>query len=196
MKSFLRPLLTRSLLASLFVFVLAGTASAAEDAFVWAPTLNVGSALPAIDAVDQNGKQHSLAQLSGEKGLILVMSRSFDWCPFCIRQLQQLVEAQAQFNALGFNVTTMTYDSVATLKEAEAEYLTSFPMLHDADSAHIKAMGILNTQYEPGQRAYGIPYPGIFVLDSNGIIRAKLAEQDYRVRPDFSLVLEAAAAID
>jgi len=196
MKNFLLPLLSHSLLVGLFVFSLAGTASAADGSFVWAPTLNVGSVLPAINAVDQDGNEHSLAELSGENGLILVMSRSFDWCPFCIRQLGQLVEAKAQFNAIGFNVTTMTYDSVATLKEAEAEYETTFPMLHDEGSAHIKAMGILNTQYEPGHRAYGIPYPGIFVIDNNGVIRAKLAEADYRVRPDFSLVLEAAKAVD
>ena len=107
-----------------------------------------------------------------------------------------MVEAEAQFNAIGFNVATMTYDSVATLKEAQAEYETTFPLLHDEDSAHIKAMGILNAQYEPGHRAYGIPYPGIFVLDSDGVIRAKLAEEDYRMRPDFSLVLDAAKAID
>lgn len=196
MSRFLRQYLTRPFFMGLFVISLANTASAAEEAFVWAPSLSIGSQLPAISAVDQNGNEHTLADLSGERGLILVMSRSFDWCPFCIRQLQQLVEAEAQFNAIGFNVSTMTYDSVATLKEAEAEYETSFPMLYDEDSAHIKAMGILNAQYEPGQRAYGIPYPGIFVVDSKGIIRAKLAEEDYRMRPDFSLVLEAANAVD
>lgn len=196
MKSFLRSFFPRALLMGLFVFGLAGTSNAAEDAFVWAPTLTVGSALPAINAVDQNGNQQNLAQLSGENGLILVMSRSFDWCPFCIRQLQQLVEAEAHFNAIGFNVATMTYDSVTSLKEAEEEYETTFPMLHDEDSAHIKAMGILNAQYEPGNRAYGIPYPGIFVLDNKGVIRAKLAEEDYRIRPDFSLVLEATQAVD
>lgn len=194
MKSFLRPLLTRSLILGFLVLGLAGTASAADDSFVWAPMLKVGSALPAINVVDQDGIEHSLAELSGENGLILVLSRSFDWCPFCIRQLGQLVEAEAQFNAIGFNVATMTYDPVATLKEAEAEYETTFPMLYDQDSAHIKAMGILNTQYEPGHRAYGIPYPGIFVLDNNGVIRAKLAEEDYRIRPDLSLVLDAAEA--
>jgi len=196
-KSFLRHILTQTLLIGCYLLILTGSgpALAADATFAWAPTIPIGAALPAIDSVDQNGDKHSFADLSGEKGLILVMSRSFDWCPYCIRQLQQLVEAKSQFNALGFNVTTMTYDSVATLKEAEEEYETTFPMLHDADSAHIKAMGILNLQYEPGQRAYGIPYPGIFVLDSKGVVRAKLAEEDYRIRPDFSLVLEAAKAI-
>lgn len=195
MKAFPFIQLMRPLVVGLFLLAFASAASAADSAFVWAPTLPVGSPLPAINAVDQNGDNHSLADLSGEKGLVLVMSRSFDWCPYCIRQLQQLVEAEAQFNALGFNVATMTYDPVATLKEAEEEYETTFPMLYDEDSAHIKAMGILNLQYEPGNRAYGIPYPGIFVLDSAGVIRAKLAEEDYRVRPDFSLVLEAAKSI-
>jgi len=181
-------------LLTLFALSCLSINSHAED-FVWAPDIHVGSALPAFNAPDQNGITHNFSDLSGEKGLILVMSRSFDWCPFCIRQLQQLVDAEAEFNALGFNMTTMTYDSVATLKVAEEEYGTSFPTLHDENSAFIKALGILNAQYEPGNRAYGIPYPGIFVIDSQGIIRAKLAEEDYRERPDFSLALEEASKL-
>ncbi len=168
--------------------------SQAQD-FIWAPDIKLGTELPAFSAKDQDGMSHSFADLSGDKGLIVVMSRSFAWCPYCIRQLQQLLDAQAQFNALGFNVTTMTYDPVATLKEAEEEYEITFPMLYDENSAFINALGILNTEYEPGHRAYGIPYPGILVIDARGVLRAKLAEQDYRDRPDFSLVLEAAQKI-
>jgi peroxiredoxin len=89
----------------------------------------------------------------------------------------------------------MTYDPVATLLEAQEEYGATFPLLYDEGNTHVKAMGILNTQYSPGERAYGIPYPGIFLLDAQGVIRAKLAEQDYKLRPEFSLVLEAAAAL-
>lgn len=183
--------LHKRLLQGVFLFLLTLTGTLQAEEFVWAPDLPVGSAFPPVNAVDQDGKAHSFTDLRGDKGLVLVMSRSFDWCPYCIRQLQQLVEVRTQFEALGFHVATMTYDSVATLKEAEDEYGTDFPLLHDEGSAHIKAMGILNTQYEPGHRAYGIPYPGIFVIDHTGVIRAKLAEEDYRLRPDFSLVLEA-----
>ena len=180
--------------ALLLASLLSATLVSAQD-FVWAPALPVGATLPALDAADQNGQRHSFADLTGEKGLVLVLSRSFDWCPYCITQLERLVTVQAQFAALGFNVAAMTYDPVATLKEAEEEYAVTFPMLYDEDNAHVKAMGILNTQYSPGERAYGIPYPGIFLLDAQGVVRAKLAEEDYRVRPDFSLVLEAAAAL-
>jgi len=186
--------LTFATLFGVLLFTVSTSKALAQD-FVWAPDIEVGATLPAFSAQDQNGKTHDFADLVGDKGLVVVMSRSFAWCPFCIRQLQQLVDAQSQFEALGFNVTTMTYDPVNTLKEAEEEYEVTFPMLYDEDSAFIKALGILNAQYEPGHRAYGIPYPGIFLIDAQGVIRAKLAEEDYRERPDFSLVLEQAENI-
>jgi peroxiredoxin len=68
-------------------------------------------------------------------------------------------------------------------------------MLRDEDIKHVSEFGILNQQYQPGQRAYGIPEPGIFLISAEGIIRFKFAEQDYRLRPDFSLVLEAASGL-
>jgi peroxiredoxin len=192
--------MTRSLVRLLALPVLLlscvlGTSAATAQDFVWAPALPVGASLPAIDALDQNGQRHTFADLTGEKGLVLVLSRSFDWCPYCIAQLERLVDVQDEFSALGFNVAAMTYDPVATLLEAQEEYGTTFPLLYDEGNTHVKAMGILNTQYSPGERAYGIPYPGIFLLDAQGVIRAKLAEQDYKLRPEFSLVLEAAAAL-
>jgi peroxiredoxin len=192
--------MTRSLVRLLALPVLLlscvlGTSAATAQDFVWAPALPVGASLPAIDALDQNGQRHTFADLTGEKGLVLVLSRSFDWCPYCIAQLERLVDVQDEFSALGFNVAAMTYDPVATLLEAQEEYGATFPLLYDEGNTHVKAMGILNTQYSPGERAYGIPYPGIFLLDAQGVIRAKLAEQDYKLRPEFSLVLEAAAAL-
>ncbi len=182
-------------LLALLLLALSPALTAQAQEFVWAPTLAVGSPLPPIDAVDQNGERQTLTSLSGEKGLVLVLSRSFDWCPYCIAQLERLVERQADFAGLGFDVAAMTCGPVATLKEAEEEYGATFPLLYDEGNTHVKAMGILNTQYSPGERAYGIPYPGIFVLDAQGVIRAKLAEEDYKLRPDFSLVLEAAAGL-
>jgi peroxiredoxin len=192
--------MTRSLVRLLALPVLLlscvlGTSAATAQDFVWAPALPVGASLPAIDAVDQNGQRHTFADLTGEKGLVLVLSRSFDWGPYCIAQLERLVDVQDEFSALGFNVAAMTYDPVATLLEAQEEYGATFPLLYDEGNTHVKAMGILNTQYSPGERAYGIPYPGIFLLDAQGVIRAMLAEQDYKLRPEFSLVLEAAAAL-
>ncbi len=189
------PLLLRfaCVAATSFFCVFTASVTLAQD-WVWAPELKVGTALPPIEAKDQNGVTHTVPDLLGDKGLVLVMSRSYEWCPYCIRQLGQLVEVQAQFKEMGFHVATMTYDPVDILEISSGDHEATFPMLSDADGyKNVMAMGILNAQYEPGHRAYGIPYPGIFLLDSDGIILAKFAEEDYKMRPDFSLVLEEAA---
>jgi len=105
----------------------------------------------------------------------------------------QLTEISDQFTDLGVNVAAMTYDSVDFLKEVELDRGVPFTLLHDQDITHVNRIGILNTDYEPGTRAYGVPYPGIFLIDRDGIIRHKFAEESYRDRPDFANVVEAAA---
>lgn len=50
----------------------------AQD-FEWAPDFPVGAAIPEISAPDQDGNVRTFADLAGEKGLLFMMSRSFDW---------------------------------------------------------------------------------------------------------------------
>ena len=108
----------------------------------------------------------------------------------------QLIEITDQFEAMGISVVAMTYDSVEMLKTVEEDQGVEFTLLRDADMIHVNRLGILNdTDYEPGQRAYGVPYPGIFLIDADGVIQAKFAEEGYRLRPDFDNVLEAAAQL-
>ena len=106
----------------------------------------------------------------------------------------QLTDIAEQFEVIGVSVVAMTYDSIETLQEVSEDEGIRFTLLRDEDITHVNRLGILNdTDYEPGQRAYGVPYPGIFLISSDGIIRAKFAEERYRDRPDFSDILAAAA---
>jgi peroxiredoxin len=105
----------------------------------------------------------------------------------------QLTEISDQFEAMGINVAAVTYDSVELLKEVQEDQDISFTLLHDEAVQYVNALGIRNLDYEPGDRTYGIPYPGIFLLDANGVIKYKFAEEGFRIRPDFADVLEAAA---
>ena len=68
-------------LLKLIVAVLAFTGaqvSMAQD-FIWAPDFPVGASIPAINAPDQNGDMKNFDDLVGDKGLLLMLSRSFDW---------------------------------------------------------------------------------------------------------------------
>ena len=89
----------------------------------------------------------------------------------------QLTDIAEQFEVIGVSVVAMTYDSIETLQEVSEDEGIRFTLLRDEDITHVNRLGILNdTDYEPGQRAYGVPYPGIFLISSDGIIRAKFAE--------------------
>lgn len=105
----------------------------------------------------------------------------------------QLTDLTDQFEALGISIAAITYDQVEFLKEVSEDQEVTFPLLSDEDVKHVNALGIRNTDYEPGHRVYGIPYPGIFLVDANGVIKYKFAEERYQDRPKFEGVLEAAA---
>lgn len=177
------------------LFLLAGNQLAAAQDFVWAPDFPEGSTIPMLQAADQDGSIQTLDSLSGEKGLMLFFSRSFDWCPFCKAQLADIVAIQDQIEGLGFNIASMTYDPIETLKLAEEDFGVGFTMLHDENISHVNAFGIRNPDPEPGSFAYGIPQPGIMLIAPDGTILRKFAEENFRDRPDLSYVLEAAAAL-
>ena len=49
----------------------------ADYADEWGPDL--GSALPVLEAYDQNGTLRALDNLTGDQGLLLFLNRSADW---------------------------------------------------------------------------------------------------------------------
>jgi hypothetical protein len=89
----------------------------------------------------------------------------------------------------GLGLAVITYDPPEVLKRfADARAIT-FPLLSDAGSAIIKAFGLLNTEHEPGSRAYGVPYPGTFVLDRSGRVTARYFEAAYQERNTVGSIL-------
>lgn len=108
----------------------------------------------------------------------------------------QLSEYAPKLSSLGINIVTVTYDNQIDAKKFHTRSSIGFPIVKDQNSTLIKALGILNTGPEPGDGAYGIPYPGVFLVDSQGIIRAKFAEQSFRDRPNYDLIMSAAAQLN
>ncbi len=74
--SFLRR--TTAVVGLLMGVATASSAISAEDySAQWGPAL--GAQLPVLEAFDQAGNLRTLENLSGDRGLLLVMSRSADW---------------------------------------------------------------------------------------------------------------------
>jgi hypothetical protein len=104
----------------------------------------------------------------------------------------QLEGSRDQFVKKGLGVVAISYDSRQVLQNFSNRVKIGFPLLSDEGSAVIRAFGILNTTVTAGALDDGVPYPGIFVVDSSGKVTAKYFEEYYQERftPDTILSRE------
>jgi peroxiredoxin len=77
-------------------------------------------------------------------------------------------------------LVVITYDSADLLKRVAAKRGITFLLLSDPGSKTIDAFGLLNK--EASGRAQGVPHPGVFILDREGVIRKKLFQDGYKER--------------
>ena len=69
----------------------------------------------------------------------------------------------------------------------------TFPLLSDPESKTIEAYHIRNAAARG--KAEGVPNPGTFILDQQGVIRAKLFLEGFRERHSTDALIKAAMAI-
>lgn len=118
----------------------------------------------------------------------------------------ELQDRLEELSRSGIGVAAISYDSQEILANFAEERGITFPLLSDADSAVIKAYGILNTvaveaagprKDDPGLLAdvqkfvavsgmfpevVGTPFPGTFMLDTDGRVESRFFEEFYRER--------------
>ncbi len=88
----------------------------------------------------------------------------------------------------GIGLVAISYDTVGTLKNFAERKKVGYPLLSDPDSKIIRAFGILNEQAPKGL-FFGIPLPGTFLVDAEGVVTAKYFEEDYTKRYTTSDIL-------
>jgi peroxiredoxin len=107
-----------------------------------------------------------------------------------------LVQLQGDLKSIeeaGVQVVGISYDSPAVLKSFSDRAKIVFPLLSDPDSKTIDAYHIRNTAARG--KADGVPNPGTFILDGEGVIRSKLFLEGYRDRHTADALIKAARAV-
>jgi len=153
----------------------------------------VGAKIPAFKALDKTGAAKTYADVTGKNGTVLVFVRSAAWCPFCQVQMIDINRISADLNKRGYTLAALSYDAPEVLATFAKQRAISYTLLSDQKSEMIDAFDIRDPQYPAGNMAHGVPKPAIFVIDAQGVVKAKLAEDGYRVRP---LVDAMMAAVD
>ena len=89
----------------------------------------------------------------------------------------------------GLGVASISYDPEATLKRFADAHHIEYPLLSDRDSAVIRRFGLFNSNISEGTIFYGIPFPGDYVLASDGTVTDKHFLPTYQTRPTASQIL-------
>ena len=140
------------------------------------------SQVPEISVTDINGTPKTIKDLSGDKGLVLVFFRSADWCGYCIKHLKEINHWSDKFNELGYQVAAISYDSVDILKEFSDKNNLKYPLLADQNNKTMEDLKVLNDEQKPGGKHYGIPFPGVMIIDANGKLAYKYFYKGYKKR--------------
>jgi hypothetical protein len=91
----------------------------------------------------------------------------------------------------GLGLLAISYDSPETLKRFSESRGITFPILSDSGSAIIRAYGLFNESEKPGNRGYGVPHPGTFIVDRKGMVVSRFFEDAYQERYTTAIILSA-----
>jgi peroxiredoxin len=145
---------------------------------------------------DMHGQATTLNAQMGERGLVLFLVRSADWCPFCKAQLIRSEKIREAVSARGYSMASLSYDEPSVLNEFARSKGVGYAMLSDKGSKLISAMGLRDPQYAADSKAFGVPRASVLVIGTDGTVRAKFVDEDYRSRQSNEQVLSMVAAVD
>jgi peroxiredoxin len=95
----------------------------------------------------------------------------------------------------GIAVVAVSYDSTDVLAKFADKQKVTFPLLSDPDSKVVDGFELRNKEMQGKKYGdislEGIPYPGTFLLDKDGVVRGKLFLDGYKDRHTTDALIEA-----
>lgn len=97
------------------------------------------------------------------------------------------------FDEQNIAVYALSYDEADALRDFRNAHGLAYTLLSDPESEVIRSFGILNTLiHEEDHPWYGIPYPGTYVVNAEGLITHKFFDNNLAVRAGPEQLLRAA----
>jgi peroxiredoxin len=169
-------------------------------------TLQIGEKIPILELTDPFGGIVTVNPDDLNNPLVLVFYRG-QWCPYCnltLRYYQNHLGAIKKKDARLLAISPQTSDNSLSTKE---KHSLEFEVLSDIDNTLARKFGLVfklnkdmihiykNSGYDltevNGSNKFELPIPATFVIDKNGVVRARHVDTDYTKRMDVEDILEA-----
>src|ERR1043165_26217 len=168
-----------------------------------------GDPMPPFVLPDEIGQRISLEMLL-EKGPVAVTFHRGHWCPYCRININALARAQDEAAAQGGHIVAIVPEIEEFAREMKSESHIAFQILTDLDNGYALSLNLViwvGAEMErmlsergrdlprfQGNDAWMLPIPATFVVGTDGVIKARFVDPDYRKRMDIEEMLAALRA--
>ncbi|WP_162186166.1 peroxiredoxin-like family protein [Amycolatopsis jejuensis] len=162
------------------------------------PGLDVGEIAPDFTLPDARGTEVRLADRLAAGPVVLTFYRG-SWCPYCNLELRAYQQALPLFREAGAALIAISPqqpdDALSMTEKHELEYdvlsdteqrvLTAFKVRFDLPphvTEHMLDTTLAALAKQQPEGHYSLPVPATFVLDQDGVVRARHVSMAYRTR--------------
>jgi peroxiredoxin len=168
----------------------------------------VGAKLPGFLLTDTEGHLVDLYSLLAKGPLVISFNRG-PWCDYCGLELRALARAHRAIAAAGGDIVSIVPETASYAKTLKQVRNLPFKVLTDLDLAYALSLGLvfwvgeeikdaylkfgIDLAQFQGHRGWLLPIPATFVVGSDGRVKARFVEPDFRQRMGMEAILGAVA---
>jgi peroxiredoxin len=157
----------------------------------------LGEKMPAFVLTNEEGRLVSLDALL-EKGPVAITFHRGHWCPYCRINTKALAEAQDEIVTEGGQIAAIMPDRQHFTAGLKSESHAHFPILTDIDNGYALSLNLAfwvgaemqtlmtgagwDVSKSQGSNTWLLPIPATFVVGTDGEVKARFIDPDYRRR--------------
>ncbi len=145
-------------------------------------TAEVGQKAPDFTLFSDSWDNKVSLENSRSEGPVVLFFYPGDWSSVCTDQMGQLQEEIGRFEEGGAKVLGISFDSPWSHKAWAEERDMRFPLLSDSQREVVEDYGV--------KHEAGFPERSYFVIDRDGVVRAKRIERNPGGQPEVEGVLD------
>jgi peroxiredoxin len=142
----------------------------------------VGEKAPEFELPSDDWDNRVSLEEARREGPVVLFFYPGDWSSVCTDQMGRLQEEMGRFDELGAKVMGVSVDSPWSHKAFADTREIHFPLLSDFGREVTEAYGV--------KHEAGFPKRAYFVIDKDGVVRAKKVEDSPRDQPEVDDVLD------
>ena len=162
--------------------------------------------MPPFLLTDQTGRMVSLSDVISDGPVALIFHRGH-WCPYCRINTKTLAQAYPRIKQAGGKIVAVMPDRQQYTAQMIEDLDLPFPILTDLDNGYAMSLDLaiwLGAELRDffgsrghdlpgyqGNDSWIVPIPATFVVGTDGCVRARFIDPDYRRELEIDKLLSA-----